>query len=650
MATSTPVTKVYIAWDSGYTTADASRTWTEVTSYVEGDSAITITRGRQDELGDVEPSKLSITLDNSEGRFTPNKTSGAYYPNVRKGRPIRVTVTYNSLTYNRFTGYIDEWPLEWPDEGDSLCTVTLTATSRLARMAKGVELRPLLEEELMMAAPLAYWPLTEADTGVFGQTAASIAGNAPALVKTKAGSGVSDDLLFASQAGPPTMGTGQTAPGWAPLDSSNGAYLSTPIAWTGTVLSVSVWFVAPAGSSSQNIVTLSSADTTQYIEMWITAAGGINVKLADGGLTTTDLVYGSGYDDGALHHVVFDVTSGTGGAANGTGHLYLDGALVTTVTDVITFYLGLFTYLNVGGNRLGLSLFGTNATAGMISHVAFYSSVLGSTNTLLHYYAGATGFLGEYTGSRVNRFAGYAAIPQAELFLDTGTTQCIMQETDGKTPLELMRDLEETESGLLFDGKDGGLYFYARSRRYTTTAPYFTLDCSLEDVGSDLSPTFDDQYIKNDVTVSRAESPTGPPVETWRATDASSLADYGPYRESVDSLAYLSGEVTDAAAWRIAKYAQPIVRIPTVTADLVNADTTLGDKLIGCSVNDRFRLTNLPSQAPASTLDVFIEGYQETITSSSYVIAFYVTPASLSEVWVVEDATYGVYDTYPLGY
>ena len=57
---------------------------------------------------------------------------------------------------------------------------------------------------------------------------------------------------------------------------------------------------------------------------------------------------------------------------------------------------------------------------------------------------------------------------------------------------------------------------------------------------------------------------------------------------------------------------------------------------------------NLPTQAPASTLTFFIEGYTETIGNSSYEFDFNVSPTTGYDVWVLEDATYGAYDTYPL--
>jgi hypothetical protein len=90
-------TRVEVAFTSGYSTAAASRVWTDVTGYVEAKNPFTITRGRQDDRSAVTPSTLSgLVLNNTDGRFTPELTTGTNYPNVKKGRPIRVRVRYPS--------------------------------------------------------------------------------------------------------------------------------------------------------------------------------------------------------------------------------------------------------------------------------------------------------------------------------------------------------------------------------------------------------------------------------------------------------------------------------------------------------------------------------------------------------------------------
>jgi hypothetical protein len=67
MATIPKVT-VEVAFDGG--PFSSSYTWTDISDYVEGFS---VRRGRNNELDRIEAGTLSLTLDNSDGRFTPGK-------------------------------------------------------------------------------------------------------------------------------------------------------------------------------------------------------------------------------------------------------------------------------------------------------------------------------------------------------------------------------------------------------------------------------------------------------------------------------------------------------------------------------------------------------------------------------------------------
>lgn len=89
-----PDVKVEVAFNAGIRTPKASRSWTDVSDYVEFDQGITIDGGRGDERSTADGNSLSVPLDNSDGRFTPDRASSPHYPNVKLGRPIRVTATW----------------------------------------------------------------------------------------------------------------------------------------------------------------------------------------------------------------------------------------------------------------------------------------------------------------------------------------------------------------------------------------------------------------------------------------------------------------------------------------------------------------------------------------------------------------------------
>ena len=102
----------------------ATRSWTGITQYCKD---FTVERGRENELSPSTPGRLEILLDNLDRRFDPSYTSGPYYPNVLPTRRIRVRAKWGTSIFNLFSGYVDDWPLEWPDGGlNAIVRVTAT--------------------------------------------------------------------------------------------------------------------------------------------------------------------------------------------------------------------------------------------------------------------------------------------------------------------------------------------------------------------------------------------------------------------------------------------------------------------------------------------------------------------------------------------
>jgi hypothetical protein len=104
---------VKCAFGSTIATDPAAMTWTDITSRVDiRNSGVTIDRGARDELADTQPGTCSLLLDNSDGAFSPGLSSSPYYPNVRKGTPIRVSVVTtgkNLFTDPSFETGVDDW-------------------------------------------------------------------------------------------------------------------------------------------------------------------------------------------------------------------------------------------------------------------------------------------------------------------------------------------------------------------------------------------------------------------------------------------------------------------------------------------------------------------------------------------------------------
>lgn len=648
---------VEIALTSGYTTPAASRVWTDITDYVEAQRGLSIQWGRGDQFSSPQPSRLTVTLNNQDGRFTPENAAGAYYPNIKKGRPIRVRVRPTGGSYmHRFLGYVDEWPVEWPDGTSAMSTVTVTALSRQARLGRSTTFKSIVEEEYLYDAPALYFPLGEPQ-------AATVAGNiAPGrsetLTPVQVGTG--GTLTFGTGTGPGTDDL--TTPTFTPASITDGLWLRSslispvqPTAASGNLsIEMECFFVADTGLTDSRILLLLT--TNDY-----SAGFGVIRLVYD---ATNSAVYASAYPDiyngtgvatiatangsapaGALHHAIVRATLDDT-TDKMTVTLSLDGATPVTNTASVVWphvsgghpFFPTYTQLHVGGTAYPQSTYGL--FSGTIAHVAV-STQAGTPTTDArfqeHYKAGANGFTTDASGARVTRYARLAGIPAAEVLVETGlTTSVAHKDTTGELPSALMQAVADTEDGVVFDGKDGTLTFHSRSHRYGATSS-FTLDANLGDIEDGFAPKLDDQHLTNDMTASR---PNG---ITVRSTNQPSIAEYGYYRESVEVLTTVDNEVQARADWEVNRFGTPRVAIPGVRTDLLTS--SVATDLLAANIGTRFTLTSLPSQAPATTADYFIEGGTEQIGFNSYFIEFNVSAAAYANVWQLDSATLSQLDS-----
>ena len=142
-----PVVRVRLGFGSA---PDAPvQEWTDVSAYVRLTAGVTWSRGRSDEQSDVEPGRASVTLDNSDGRFTWGNASSPYYPHVVPGIRMGIDVGASAdALVAVFDGYIDGFPVAWASPLANQAWVQIQATDRLARFGKLRPLRDPLAEEL----------------------------------------------------------------------------------------------------------------------------------------------------------------------------------------------------------------------------------------------------------------------------------------------------------------------------------------------------------------------------------------------------------------------------------------------------------------------------------------------------------------------
>lgn len=628
-----PDVVVELAFGSGVRTAAASRTWTFVSAYVELEQGIDIEGGRGDQFSTCDANSIKLVLDNSDGRFTAGLSSSPYYPNVKVGTPIRVRAKrvggagYVTLGM----GYVDEWPVIW-DGSDAYALAPITASSRLAVLGRERKLRSIVEEEILVDSPTAYYPLAEPE----GATAAADSSGNSAATLTQAGVGAA--VTFGTATGPSTDGlTAATFAGGkflaGPREHVFTDHLTDYLPWLGC-------FMNASATGTDSVLWRLTTDSGYSIVAKVTSAGKLSVTHTNDmtGLDEWTFTSSATVEDGTTHHVLLRFVDNGGPEPR----LYIDGALDSQVNVMTTFGVTDALWdLSVGGAS------GFTSFTGTIAHVALGipATALGATRPAAHADAGLDGFEGETPSLRVARYASYAGVPAVEVDADAGTSPMAHIDTTGNSVLDMLRKVETAEGGVLHDGRDGTLEFRARNSRYLATSA-FTLSFATQQIEADYQPVVDRSQIQNDVT---AKLP-GETV-TARVVDQPSVDAYGAAGEELELHTTDAAEPHAAASWRVNTYAEPRPRVPALTVDLLPLPGALQDSLLAADVGTRFATTGAPSQSAASAGDYFVEGYGYTIGPESFVIRLNVSDTSAYvDTFVLDSATRGVLDTNRLAY
>ena len=618
-----PVTKVEIAFNVGVT---GSPTWTDVTSRVRVEPGISIDHWRSNEGETTNPSSCSFTLINNDGRFTPGNTSSIYYPNVLRNRRVRVTRTTGGVTYQAFNGYVDDWAVDWPAGVTPVSDCRVSATSRMSRLGRGVELASSIEVERLLDAPIAYYTLGDPE----GSTqAADTSGNSQApLVMVGTGS----DVAFGNATGP--AGDDLTA-----ATFSGGKWLQNAIVHSASPsLTVECFFsrqAPPAGPTTTfepilcfGGVMLAIEGSTGDIVPFIGSSSGtltvfLNLKIDSAPVC-----------DGETHHILFHTGSGD--------NFFVDGAAIdASGGGVPPDYRCFLTGIPGEPNDLSESFRATTAETS-VAHAALYEGNL-SLDRIQAHAQGRNLSDTEAVGDAIVRLARYGGVPDAEVDA-TSTTEIPYLNPAGATALDAMRRIEVTENGVLYDALDGTLTLNSRDHRYNATSA-FTLDARTGAVAANLFPVLDDQGQVNDITVTNRLGVAA------RAFDQDSIDRDGYYKNQVELVTDDPDEPAARAGWVVNGWADPDTRVSEVEVALNTANATVTAGVLNAQPGTMFTLTGLPANAPASSMTLFVEGRSERITQNEDRITLRTSPTGPYDVFEIADNPRGTLDSiYRIAY
>ena len=182
-------------------------TWTDVSQWMrEFDTSY----GRTFELDDVSPGTATFTLLNSDRRFDPDSTGGAYAPNVDLRKPVSFQAVHSGTTYNLFYGYVDGWDQTFPGMVDPFVTLSVVDSLSVFGPWETSTTGPQEAAETRIGRLLdsVGWPasLRQLDTGgvtvqAYAPSCANVLGEIRRVTKTE------DGLFFSAPDGAATFHT-----------------------------------------------------------------------------------------------------------------------------------------------------------------------------------------------------------------------------------------------------------------------------------------------------------------------------------------------------------------------------------------------------------------------------------------------------------
>lgn len=591
--------------------------WTDITGDAQPrGGGVSITRGRQDETSNVSPSSMTVTLNNAAGRYVRLNPNGPYYGKLSKNTPARLWVNPGDGWRVRYTGFVSEWPpRSQGGQVDENMPIRVDGPTR--RLSRGKVLNSAIRKAIVQRGNAAgYWPLeTDGASALTGGIDMRLRG------------GVS----FGS--GGPSGSAGEMTAPWGSAAYSTITGMPTTNSWQ-----VSVWLEQDAGASDVSPVICWTTPNSIY-GRWFCYAnnsgtpGQISVEVYQH--TSPTIVDTTGPTDIRGMGPVLVTVRATNSGSNVRVSLFINGVLDTTNTvssDAVA------AVTNVGVNNLNFG--GTHVLQGKVDHLyvsavdpALSDSAFASSIAWL--LDAGTGHTGERATDRIRRISNEEGVPVV-IVGDDGTSQAM-----GPQPvndfLDVLRDCETADGGVLYERRDGRLAYQTRAARYNA-APALTLDYAAGHVAPPLEPTDDDQHIVNDFTATRSNGGSA------RVYDQTSIDTVGQYADSGTVNVADDDQLLDQAGWRVHLGTADDLRYPSLVPNLNGRPELIADWL-AVDVGAATAVTNPGRDLPPGNIAAFAEGYTETLDTVAMTAAINASPGKPWQVILLDDDTLGRLDT-----
>ena len=602
----------------------APSTWLDITDDVYQRDPITITRGRSPEQTQAEPQRMTFTLDNRDGKFSPRNPLSVLYGKIGRNTPVRCKI--DNGTFTRFYGDIPGIAPRW-DEAHADNFIQVEAYGILRRLGQGQPAvsNALRDWVLSQSTLAAYYPLSGGEETIYSQNIAP--------GKTGSFSGRNGPVFtYGKDMGAAWLGTGMELNDTTPTrwmqgtGATMGAHAAIDFVFQSAGLGVLDVQLYPTWDSYFNLRLNTSGD-----------AGTAQVSYFDGNDTLiTETATGaiSALQDTELHTCRLQLSTQSGPIVQYTA--YIDGVQIDTGDNGIAQSLSGSPLFRLFYDRF------TGQTVMNMAHIAVWADdTLANIPTAQDFTDAAFAYSGETAIDRVTRVCSDGGIPLVTVGTAADSMPMGPQFTD--TRLDQIREVETTDMGILFETRNAsGLTYLSRTPLYNQTAQ-FTLSYSGGQVSPPLEPVDDDQVTRNDVTATRREAGSDRyTVDTGPLSTLDPPTGVGRYETEVTVNPETDGFLYGIAAWIANIGTLDQARWPSVTVNLAspNISSALESSIKDAEVGDRFVITGLQQAFVYDDVSLIIVGYTETITPFVHTITFNCMPAEPYTVAVYDTARY----------
>lgn len=249
----------------------------------------------------------------------------------------------------------------------------------------------------------------------------------------------------------------------------------------------------------------------------------------------------------------------------------------------------------------------------------------GRLSTLGRQYVGDAPWPQELDGARVARLLALATGVTVGP-VDSGTVAILPRDVDRQPLLKLAQDVATDADGVLLQLRDGSVAYHDADHRQVVPVSVELLPSEV------LWPVVWQQDLDgmvNDLTVGYGAAE---PQAEYREVDDQAVAAYGLYAAKVSTQLADAATAEAYALLTVARRGRPWWDLSTMALDLVRGLGTTAElhphaaKLLALELGDLVQITSWPSSGPQQLGRLWVEGWTETITPTSWAMSFAVTP------------------------